>query len=261
MSSTKIFKDLDKYLLQINEDRFRSIEDLPLNNLTEKRYDTKLIINEKTALNLLARLHNDWKFIKVDNIAEIEYETFYFDTPDFQFFKDHKQGRRKRFKIRIRTYETGDRYLELKFKTNIEETRKIRWSYPKDGSLTTLNSKFLHLITERLELDGYKINFHKLEYKLSTKYRRVSLVNFKNNEKITLDKNLTVQKNNRTKHIGNDYMILEVKSQKLSNTLRSSLNLLHQNRIRLSKYGLAVPILYPEMGANPWSLALKKFSK
>jgi len=261
MLSTKIFKDLEKYLHQINEDRFRSIEDLPLDNISEKRYDSKLIVNEKTALNFLAGLQNDWKIVTVDNKSEVQYETFYFDTPNFQFFKDHKQGRRKRFKIRIRTYETGDRYLELKLKTNIDETQKIRWPYPTDASLKDLNSDLLQIITQRLEPYGYKLNFNNLEYKLSTKYKRISLVNFQNYEKITLDSNLTVQKNNQIERIGSGYMILEVKSQKLSNTLRPTLNLLHQNRIRLSKYGLAVPVLYPNMGANPWSLALKKFSK
>ncbi len=258
---TKTFETIEQYIQQINQDHFRSIEDLPLNIFAEKRYDTKLIITEKTALEFLRKLHRDWKILTVSNKSIVGYETCYYDTPDFQFYRAHKQGKRKRFKIRIREYETGARYLELKLKTNIEETLKFRWPYPQESDFKFINAAFMQIVIQKLNSHGLNVNFNKLEYKLSTKYRRLSLVNIDNYEKITIDRNLTLQKNNQIEYFNNSYMILEVKSQKLQSTLKTSLNMLHQNRSRISKYGLAVPLLYPEMGANPWSVAMKKLGK
>jgi hypothetical protein len=56
------------------------------------------------------------------------YRTKYFDTPELTSYHDHRRGRRRRCKVRVRHYlERQVSYLEVKLKGARDSTAKARW--------------------------------------------------------------------------------------------------------------------------------------
>lgn len=224
-----------------------------------KRFDTKYILDEKKIISTLNNLSREWHVLNVGNKIQINYKTLYFDTCDFKLFKDHKQGKRKRFKIRIRFYETGEIYLELKLKTNLEETLKFRWKCPTPPSENVIESQFKEVLSEKLNEYLYHFDLASLEYKLSTEFTRTTLFNFATKEKLTIDKNFMVDNRDITLPISRKMLILEIKSSKPFNSLNSTLNSLNIRSVSLSKYGAGAPELFSYLGRNPWVSTLKIF--
>jgi hypothetical protein len=249
----------DDFILNRAKARSITLEKLQNQESFLKRYDTKYILDEKKIISTLNNLGREWHVLNVGNKIQINYKTLYFDTHDFRLFKDHKQGKRKRFKIRIRFYETGEIYLELKLKTNLEETLKFRWKCPTLPSESVIESPFKEVISQKLNEYLYQLDMATLEYKLSTEFTRTTLFNSATKEKLTIDKNFIVDNKNLTLPISKKMLILEIKSSKPLSSLNSTLNSLNIRSVSLSKYGAGAPALFSYLGRNPWVSTLKIF--
>ena len=65
--------------------------------------------------------------LEISGIRSFRYESVYFDSPDLLTYRSHVQGRRKRFKVRSRSYmDTGECMFELKLKNRVGTTVKSR---------------------------------------------------------------------------------------------------------------------------------------
>src|SRR5690606_19926362 len=77
-----------------------------------------------------ARQHFD--VLQIDGLRQFHYRTIYFDSPQFDCFHDHNKGRRKRLKVRFRSYLDHNRhFFEIKLKGRRNVTHKFR--VPVDG--------------------------------------------------------------------------------------------------------------------------------
>lgn len=251
------FDKLAEYLIGINKWKSISLETIQNQEDLFKRFDSKYISDENNVINILGKLDSNWKILNVNQKITIKQESDYYDTQDFQFFKDHKRGKRKRFKIRVKSYENSVRYLELKLRTNIEETLKFRWLYGEITGQNTIDIRYRSQILEKLEEYAYRVDLNSTNHKLTTSYLRTTLFNFTAREKLTIDQNFIVKKQSQILPISGSKLILEVKSIKSRHSLIPVLNTLNIRKDSISKYGISVPLIYPELGRNPWITTLK----
>lgn len=143
------------------------------------RIDEKFAFHISELPEILEQLRADYDVLNIDGKVVFGYTSQYFDNPEFRFFTDHHRAIPNRFKVRIRTYlDTNATYLEVKEKIK-GRTDKNRIKYPendpsfKDDALLFLESK----LRETLELRPVMVN----------SYRRITLVNKHQEERLTID--------------------------------------------------------------------------
>ena len=91
------------------------------------RVDTKFLLPASLVPEILRRCAPCYRALEVNCARLCRYSTLYFDTADLAFYHAHHAGHARRRKVRVRTYvDTGDRYLEVKLRTNKGRTTKSR---------------------------------------------------------------------------------------------------------------------------------------
>ena len=68
------------------------------------RVERKYMVPVRRFAELVARLPQRYSVLEVEGIRGSAYESIYFDTPDLLTYRHHMQGRRRRYKVRSRTY-------------------------------------------------------------------------------------------------------------------------------------------------------------
>ncbi|MEZ4517391.1 MAG: VTC domain-containing protein [Chloroflexota bacterium] len=72
-------------------------------------------MNECHLLSVLPDLSETYRLLVIEGDGRGHYQTLYFDTSDFAFFRRHQSGGRNRFKVRSRSYvDTNLSFLEVK---------------------------------------------------------------------------------------------------------------------------------------------------
>ncbi|MFD2349805.1 VTC domain-containing protein [Nonomuraea ferruginea] len=128
--------------------------------------------------------------LEIGGRRQFRYTSTYFDTPDLLTFRQHRQQRRRRFKIRTRTYlDGGGRWLEVKLKDAGGGTDKHR--VPYDGAPAhALTPEALDYLSTTLATGLRLPRPAPLGPVLSTDYRRVTLVDRSGAARLTCDSGL-----------------------------------------------------------------------
>lgn len=98
----------------------------------QTRTDSEYLLAPDRCRRLRDRLAEagGWSCLEIDRRRRFTYESVYFDTPDLLTYRQHRQGRRRRFKARSRTYaDTGECAFEVKRKGSRQDTVKERLPY------------------------------------------------------------------------------------------------------------------------------------
>lgn len=207
------------------------------------RTDTKFVFKRAMLGDFLEVLKNDYRILDIDGTRISSYKTLYYDTPDFNFFLDHHNGKGNRFKVRIRNYvESNLFFFEIKNKYK-ERTIKSRITVDSfEDPLHEKSNLFAHhVIGEET----------KMEAKLWNDFNRISLVNIASKERLTFDLNLTFDWDGKSANFEHA-VIAELKQEKAN---RDSLfyGLMKKNGLRpsgLSKYCVGAVSLYPHLKYN-----------
>jgi hypothetical protein len=221
------------------------------------RTDTKYVFTESLLPEFINALTPHYRILSVNGNRISKYESLYFDTPNFELFQKHHQGKLNRFKIRFRKYVESDlNFFEVKFKNNKGRTIKDRVKQKYIGD--TINDKAELLLNEKTPI--LKNN---LEPKIWVNYSRITLVNKHSPERVTLDLGLHFKNQEQIKHIEN-IVIAEVKQDK---SLASPfIRLMRQYHIRegsISKYCFGIISIFDKIKHNnfkPKLLQLKKIA-
>ena len=67
------------------------------------RTDTKFVTTTERLRLLLQMARNDYYVQEIDGVRNLEYDTTYFDTQDFDMYNQHQWNHTNRQKIRFRT--------------------------------------------------------------------------------------------------------------------------------------------------------------
>ena len=232
-----------------------SLESLMEQAELQTRVDRKYLVPADLAADLIREMSDRLRALEIDDRRLFRYESVYFDTDDYECFNSHRQGRRRRFKVRTRTYaDSGECMLEVKMKGGRAETVKSRLQYAPNEShmLTTEGRNFVS------SLIGDEATAERLSPVLISHYRRATLIDLVDQTRMTCDIELEwlSAESNSGDPVGD--VLIETKTH---GPLGKPDLLLRQNGFRpisISKYCLGVALLNPEMTANPWHRTMKR---
>nr|WP_246336762.1 polyphosphate polymerase domain-containing protein [Flexivirga oryzae] len=186
----------------------------------------------------------------------MNYDSVYFDSVDLQLFRSHQQGRRCRFKVRIRTYaDSGARFVEVKTKSGRGETVKHRMPYP-DGPRTALDESAADFVQSVIR-EQYATTAPPLHAMLDSVYHRATLVDPAAGERLTCDVDLRWSTSDGDFVVGPDRVLLESKTTNRGR-VDGILAAWGIRPLSMSKYPIGTALLRPELAANRWNRLLRR---
>jgi hypothetical protein len=223
----------------------------------QERYDTKYVVPVELLAPVVERLGAGVHVLDIDGRRATDYRTTYFDTPDLATYRAHVQRRRRRYKLRTRVYGPELTTLEVKVKDKGGRTIKHRRDHP--GSCPErLPQEALDFIADRLfESYGFAVPAG-LAVGAVTTYARTTLVDPHAGERITVDANLRAHLGEHAVTFDPGYVLVEVKSPERTGRTDRILRQFGVRPARVSKYGIGVAVLRPELPSNLWRPALRK---
>lgn len=195
------------------------------------RIDSKYLLPINFFIPLMKAISEDYSILNSNNKRIFSYQTTYFDNQDRQFYLDHHNGKLNRYKVRFRRYvESNIGYMEIKFKNNQKRTIKQRIPMdcivPDQAGVNDFVEKTL----------GYTT---KLETVLFVNYQRITLLNKRNLERVTIDLNLSFRNANSVKQsIQDKTFIVEIKQERkpIRSTCRDFIKTNGYKEMDFSKY-------------------------
>lgn len=173
------------------------------------RIDSKYVAPVSLLPELLKRMTPYFRVQTQNGIILADYSTQYLDTKDLQMYQMHQNGKLNRQKVRIRSYvDNAHSYLEIKNKNNKGRTSKIRVQVPvaSVASVYDLSNEITFLQENSL------FPVETLVPSLSNRFNRITCVNNRKTERITIDLGLTFRNEITGKETCfDDLVILELK--------------------------------------------------
>jgi VTC domain len=197
----------------------------------------------------------DLPVLEIEGRRVFRYESVYFDTPAWSTYLASAHRRRRRLKVRTRSYlDSSTCMLELKSKGYRDQTVKERIGYDRHdrGVLTG---------TARAFLAGRAPDLaeQQLSAALTTTYRRSSFADLAGGARVTIDTDLVCEDNTGHRVGTPGFAIVETKSANGSCQADHVLWNAGYRPDSISKYGLGVAALHPELPSNKWHRTLRRY--
>lgn len=239
-----------------------SIESTTLDGMNEvrlqNRKDTKHVLALSKLPEVLQKIADNYLILEIDGCRTMQYKTLYYDTPDFELYTMHHNGKLNRYKFRSRTYvETNSSFFEIKFKNNKGRTIKNREG--RDSIELDLGEDSMDYIDRMVSKSPIDQN---LEPKLWVYYKRITLTDKNLTERVTIDLDLGFEGGGNEAHM-NDLVIIELKQDKYSsNSLVSKvLREMKIGELGFSKYCIGIASVYDEVKKNRFKEKFRKLEK
>lgn len=196
--------------------------------------------------------------LEIGGERQLAYRSVYFDTPDLLSFRLAAHGRRRRFKLRTRTYvDTGAAYLELKTRGARGLTRKDRDTYDLDAA-DRLTAEARDEVAEALDAIGVEPRrADDLDARLQTLYRRTTLLlPGTTPSRATIDLDLRWVDADGDGFTLPRFAIVETKSPGQAGALDRALWRAGHRPQRISKYATGMAALRSDLPRNRWTRVL-----
>ena len=251
------------------------------------RVDRKYLVPLERAQELVGGLTSKARVLDIDGRRRFSYASTYFDTPGLEAFMLTARKRRRRFKVRTRTYlDSGLCFLEVKTRGARGTTVKRRMSYhPDDASrLTGPGRSFVAVCLASTGVTGPAAAREiaaALRPVLATTYERTTLHLPRAEARATIDTALTWRRltpgvRTRTTAAGAeapqalrpahltaaindgepvavaDIAVVETKNPATPSPADRALWDAGHRPTRISKYATGMALLHPELPANRW---------
>lgn len=213
-----------------------SLEGLNIKAEMLDRLDRKYVVSRHRMIQLLENLLPLFDVLEIDGKREFTYVTTYFDDRRRSSYYDHHQGRRQRWKIRVRRYvDAGFCYLEMKTKEKRSMTVKRRMKLP--NGLDGLDQSCMDFISQ-CHHQSYGTGLQlELSPVISMEYRRITLVAKEGGERLTIDTDILFTGNETVTGPDVEKYIVETKSAKGNGIADRVLRSIHvQPTKHVSKY-------------------------
>ncbi|GAB3644754.1 polyphosphate polymerase domain-containing protein [Glycomyces tarimensis] len=198
-----------------------------------------------------------WSCLEVSGRRRFAYETVYFDTPDLLTYRQHRQGRRRRFKVRTRSYaDSGECAFEIKLKGARSDTVKERLDYRTADAERLTPEAAEHLAATLWRAYRMTVPLG-MAPRLRTDYRRHTLVDLDDGVRVTCDEDLRCVAATGAA-TARPLCLVEVKSARPGGAAERLLWELGARPVPVSKYCLAAAVLFPRLRANPWARAMRE---
>ena len=214
----------------------------------QTRVDRKYLVDETTLCALLDALAPRLRVLEIDGRHSCGYLSTYFDTNELSLYRAAVQGRRRRFKVRSRTYGNGGpSFLEVKAKGRRGENVKSRIDYcPHDhDTITAGASGFIDDVTGDHHLAAALIPV------LTTEYERSTVIDIVSQTRFTFDRRLRCSDREGNTAVL-DAIVLETKSSKGPSATDQWLWQHHVRPTKISKFCSGLAAMHPELRSNKW---------
>ncbi len=225
-------------------------------NLT--RVDRKYAIRADDLAGVVAGLDPRTRVLEIDGLRGFRYSSVYFDTASRECFRLAAHRRRRRFKVRTRTYvDAGECWLEVKTRGGRHRTVKARTPHPAaDHSLLTdAAAAFVAGVLTERGLDTGPAEG--LAATLGTAFTRMTLWLPGDSSRATIDRELRVSTDGVTRADFPGAVILETKS----GTSPSGIDRLLWSRgirpAKVSKFAIGMAALDGDLPHNRWQRVMR----
>ena len=214
-----------------------SFEAISLDALNDYQYfsdrrDLKYVITIQSFSKVLEKCQENYWSLEINEKRLFNYNTLYFDTPNFTTYHQHHRGKANRLKIRKRNYiDTNQSYFEIKFSNPKGRLQKIR-----------TKGKDIFEVQEFIE-GNTPFTVSGLIPVLTINYKRITLLHKFTKEKITFDSFMNCSTSNNASTF-NNVVFVEVKTN--SQKEIAFFDIMKKLRLKpgsMSKYCLGVSTL------------------
>ncbi|NNU26462.1 polyphosphate polymerase domain-containing protein [Isoptericola sediminis] len=232
-----------------------SLDELNVEAALQTRVDRKYVLTAAEATDLVDALDPATRVLEIDGGRTFTYSSTYLDTPDLVTFHQAARRRRRRFKVRTRTYvDTGGTFLEVKTRAARGVTVKERC--PATDVADDLDAEAAEFVDDRLAAARLAAPpSSALRPVLRSRYRRTTLLT--PDARVTLDTALTWQlvpghdDERGTADVG-DLVVVETKAGTAPSSVDRLLWRSGHRPDRLSKYATGLAVLRPDLPDHPW---------
>lgn len=232
------------------------LDELVARAALQTRVDRKYLLPLHRVPELLAGLDPMTRVLEIDGVRSFGYESVYFDTPDLVSYRLAAHRRRRRFKIRTRTYlDSHQCWLEVKTRGGRECTVKDRLPYePTWRDTITPGRWYVDRVLADLAIDCRRLLFAPT---LISRYRRITLLLPGSAARATIDTDLVFEAADcRRLHLPG-LAVVETKTGATPSAVDRMLWATGIRPIRISKYATGLAALRPDLPATPWRRTLR----
>ena len=234
------------------------------------RIDRKYLVPPGDTQHVIGHLAPRAQVLQIDGLRHFRYASTYFDTPGLDAYFLAARKRRRRYKIRTRTYlDSGLCFLEVKTNGSREATVKDRFKYdPDDADRVTPDGRLF--VIERLvesgtcSSDEARTIADALVPVMDSTYSRTTLHLPHDEARATFDTRLTWDLFGPDgKRLGQGVSVdhLNVVETKNPSTASPTDRLLWNQGhrpARISKYATGMALLHGKLPTNRWNRTIKR---
>ena len=221
-----------------------------------ERVDRKYLLAPEDAARVLRALEPGTRVLEMSGQRTFGYDSVYFDTDDFAVYRLTAQRRRRRFKLRTRSYlDTGGCFLEVKTKGGRGTTVKTRvpWDPADRDRLGRDGREFAASVLGDSGADAALAQ--RLRPSLSSTYQRTTLL-LPCGSRATIDTDLRWSTPGGAAASVPGHVIIETKSAQRRSHLDDALWRAGHRPNGVSKFGIGTAALYPALPRNAWTREL-----
>jgi hypothetical protein len=237
----------------------RRLDAICLAELIEKaelqtRVDRKYVLPRAEAFSLLEHVPADTRVLEIDGRRIFGYQSVYFDTDDLVSFRLAAYRRRRRFKIRTRTYlDSSLCFLEVKTESGRGGTVKTRLPYQRRDEDSVAPGRWFvdSVLGDRTDLQFAPT--------LVTRYRRITLFQAAGNSRATIDLDLSFTDTDGRRMRLPDIAVIETKTGSAVSPVDRLLWAHGHRPAPISKYATGLAALRPGLPSAKWRRTLRRY--
>lgn len=224
----------------------------------QTRVDRKYLVDAALADRILSTLPTEALVLEMGGLRSFTYDSVYFDTPGLDSYLLAAHDRRRRYKIRTRTYvDSNLSFLEVKTEGARSATVKERIPYaPADRSRITAEG--MAYVRETLAAVGSVPDAGTLQPVLETGYARTTLYLPASGSRATIDSDVTWTLPGSPGWTLDRKVVVETKSGSTAGALDRHLWAHGVRPSRISKFATGLAALCPSLPANRWHRTLMR---
>ena len=233
-----------------------TLEELVARAALQTRVDRKYVLPLGAAEQFVSELGaaEELRVLEMGAQRTFGYESLYLDTPDLTGYHLAARGRRRRFKVRRRTYlDTGTSFLEVKTRGQRGTTVKERIA---DTGDVAAEGAFVDDVLSRAGLA--MVHSRDLRPTLRTAYRRTTLHLPASDARLTIDTDLTWRLPGAGDVRLEGLALVETKAGSAPSAADRRLWRSGHRPSRISKYGTGLAALRGDLPDNRWCPVLRR---
>lgn len=235
-----------------------SLEELNEVAALQTRTDRKYVVGVRAAAVILNSFNADVRVLETAGRRSFTYESVYFDTAALDSYKLAAHGRRRRYKVRTRTYvDSNLSFLEVKTEGARAATVKERIPYRVEDR-RRITADGLAYINETLVATVGSVPAGPLAPVIETRYDRITLYLPDSRSRATIDLDVTWQRPHGAAQVLHGAVVVETKSGSAPGPLDRHLWAHGIRPCRISKFATGMAALNPLLPANRWHRTLTR---